>query len=248
MLGEKHMHAMPDPLPTGDASPHPSQIKTLPRRLAFLEIDEADRERLHSLAERLNAKGEAFVETFYRHLFKFEETARFLKIRPSSPAQAGPAGASRIHARRRLGRRLRRSPPSRGRCARHGRHQPANLSGRLQPVPAVLHSRTLWRLDGPAQAPPSKCSPCRKPCFWISASTLEAYFSQATQSLRKAFDLVFQANSELRQFAQLTSHDLKTPLATMANLCDEALDEFREPDAGGSRQADRGRPHPRLSA
>src|SRR4029078_10431152 len=35
-------------------------------------------------------------------------------------------------------------------------------------------------------------------------------------------------NSELRQFAQLTSHDLKTPLATMANLCDEALDEFAD--------------------
>jgi signal transduction histidine kinase len=41
-------------------------------------------------------------------------------------------------------------------------------------------------------------------------------------------DLVYQANTELRQFAQLTSHDLKTPLATMANLCDEALDEFRD--------------------
>src|SRR5690606_3831382 len=34
--------------------------------------------------------------------------------------------------------------------------------------------------------------------------------------------------TELRQFAQLASHDLKTPLATVANLCDEALDEFGE--------------------
>jgi signal transduction histidine kinase len=36
-----------------------------------------------------------------------------------------------------------------------------------------------------------------------------------------------KANAELRQFAHLTSHDLKTPLATVANLCDETLDEFR---------------------
>lgn len=35
-----------------------------------------------------------------------------------------------------------------------------------------------------------------------------------------------QANTELRQFAQFTSHDLKTPLATVINLCDEAVDEF----------------------
>ncbi len=68
----------------------------------------------------------------------------------------------------------------------------------------------------------------QKAVFLDIGLTLEAYFGQATQSLRKALDLVYQANSELRQFAQLTSHDLKTPLATMANLCDEALDEFRE--------------------
>ena len=64
--------------------------------------------------------------------------------------------------------------------------------------------------------------------------TLDAYFLQATQNLREALDLVFQANAELRQFAQFTSHDLKTPLATVANLCDEVLDEFAEdlpPDA-----------------
>jgi signal transduction histidine kinase len=67
----------------------------------------------------------------------------------------------------------------------------------------------------------------QKAVFLDIALTLEAYFTQATQSLRHALDLVFQANTELRQFAQLTSHDLKTPLATMANLCDEALDEFR---------------------
>jgi signal transduction histidine kinase len=46
--------------------------------------------------------------------------------------------------------------------------------------------------------------------------------------LRQALDMFWKANNELRQFAQLTSHDLKTPLATVMNLCDEALDEFGE--------------------
>ena len=40
--------------------------------------------------------------------------------------------------------------------------------------------------------------------------------------------MIFHTNTELRQFAQLTSHDLKTPLGTVANLCEEALDEFGE--------------------
>src|SRR5262249_35984148 len=45
-------------------------------------------------------------------------------------------------------------------------------------------------------------------------------------NLRSALDMLWKANQELRQFAQLTTHDLKTPLATVANLCDEAVDEF----------------------
>ncbi len=38
--------------------------------------------------------------------------------------------------------------------------------------------------------------------------------------------MYWKANIELRQFAHLASHDLKTPLATVANFCDEAIDEF----------------------
>ena len=61
-----------------NAAPHPSEITDLPRRLAFLDIDEADRQRLRELAPQLKPSAAAFVETFYRHLFAFEETARFL--------------------------------------------------------------------------------------------------------------------------------------------------------------------------
>jgi signal transduction histidine kinase len=56
--------------------------------------------------------------------------------------------------------------------------------------------------------------------------TLDAYFSKLTDDLRQALDMYWRANTELRHFAQLASHDLKTPLATVANLCEETLDEF----------------------
>src|SRR5437588_829793 len=36
--------------------------------------------------------------------------------------------------------------------------------------------------------------------------TLDAYLAKETQNLRQALDMVFRANAELRQFAQLTSH------------------------------------------
>ena len=65
-----------------------------------------------------------------------------------------------------------------------------------------------------------------KAVFLDIGLTLDAYFEQALASLKQAMELVVKANSELRQFAHLTSHDLKTPLATVANLCDETLDEF----------------------
>jgi len=221
------MHAMPDPLPTGDASPHPSQIKTLPRRLTFLEIDEADRERLQSLAERLNSKGAAFVETFYQHLFKFEETARFLndpalvtRLKQAQQAHlesmlAADWNDTYVERRHRVG----------------DAHATVGISpqiflGAYNQYLQFCIRELSGELDGPAQECALQMLSLQKAVFLDIGLTLEAYFSQATQSLRKALDLVYQANAELRQFAQLTSHDLKTPLATMANLCDEAIDEF----------------------
>jgi signal transduction histidine kinase len=72
--------------------------------------------------------------------------------------------------------------------------------------------------------------------FFDIGLTLDSYFRQATQDLRHALEMLFQANAELRQFAQLTSHDLKTPLATVANLCDEVLDEFGDGLPAEARQ------------
>ena len=65
--------------------------------------------------------------------------------------------------------------------------------------------------------------------------TLDAYFARSIESQRQALDMLWKANIELKQFAQLASHDLKTPLATVANLCDEALDEFGPQMPEGAR-------------
>jgi signal transduction histidine kinase len=55
---------------------------------------------------------------------------------------------------------------------------------------------------------------------------LDSYFAQTTEELRKALRLLAQSNAELKEFARLASHDLKTPLATVAGYCEEFLDEF----------------------
>src|SRR5262249_18336381 len=44
--------------------------------------------------------------------------------------------------------------------------------------------------------------------------------------LRTALEMVAQSNTELKEFARLASHDLKTPLATITGYCEEFLDEF----------------------
>lgn len=49
------------------------------RQLDYLQMDETDRQRLKAAAPVLSACSSEFVDTFYRHLFRFEETAKFLQ-------------------------------------------------------------------------------------------------------------------------------------------------------------------------
>ena len=55
---------------------------------------------------------------------------------------------------------------------------------------------------------------------------LDSYVARSTEHLQVALRLLVQSNAELKEFAHLASHDLKTPLATVASLCEEFLDEF----------------------
>ncbi|HVK81574.1 MAG TPA: protoglobin domain-containing protein, partial [Verrucomicrobiae bacterium] len=65
------------PLPP-ESSPDDQQRYDLQRRLAFLELSEQDAERLRALAPLFESRERDFVDHFYRHLFTFPDTARFL--------------------------------------------------------------------------------------------------------------------------------------------------------------------------
>src|SRR5271157_523854 len=65
--------------PQGETPATAEDRNDLKRRLAFLDLGTADAERLRSLRGLGGQYIGEFVQSFYRHLFSFEETARFLR-------------------------------------------------------------------------------------------------------------------------------------------------------------------------
>jgi signal transduction histidine kinase len=209
------------------AEPAANEPIDFQRQLAYLEIDESDRKRLRAVAPILNASSAEFVEKFYKHLFLFEETARFLDD-PALVAQLKQAQRSHlesmleadwneayINRRRRVG----------DVHAEVGIN-PRMFLGAYNQYLQFCFRRLVVDTDPEIQEFAELGLSLLKAVLFDVGLTLEAYFQHATENLQQALEMIFHANTELRQFAQLTSHDLKTPLGTMANLCDEALDEF----------------------
>lgn len=225
----------PSPDDPRDA-PDPPEVAPQ-QRLAFLNLDQADAERLRAMLPEFRRWADDFVEVFYRHLFSFAETSRLLQ----SPATVSwLREAQKRHFETMLEavwdenyfRQRRRV----GQTHAEVGLEPQYFLGAYNQYIDYSLERLAEQSGGDVHAYQRQVASLLKAILFDIGLTLDAYFAQSTSNLRHALDMFWQANSELRQFAQLTSHDLKTPLATVANLCDEALDEFSEQLPDPARQ------------
>ena len=210
-----------------DLNSEETAAAVLAKRTAFLGITEEDCARVRALRPAFLAFADQFVERFYAHLFSFPATAIFLqnpelveRLRTSQKRYFeslldADLSADYVEGRRRIGRAhaevalepqlfLGAFNQYIQHCFHYFAAQPnatseENLAGMLSLLKFILLDVGL---------------------------ALDAYFAESTNQLRKALELYAQSNTELREFAHLTSHDLKTPLATVSALCEEFLDEF----------------------
>ncbi|MCG8584278.1 MAG: protoglobin domain-containing protein [Pirellulales bacterium] len=197
------------------------------QQLEFLELADADQQRLRSLKPAFAKFSEEFVEAFYAHLAEFEDTARLLsdehtvaRLKQLQLAHLESMldadwDAAYVERRHRVGE----AHADRG-------LEPEYFLGAYNQYIQFCFRNYAVQQGFEATEPLENLLSLVKAILLDVGLTLSAYFERSTQDLRKALDLYWQANTELRRFAELASHDLKTPLATMANLCDEAVDEF----------------------
>lgn len=211
----------PNP-PAGEDDEHQS----LCERLAFLALTQRDAERLRAVQPIFETVADEFVEAFYRHLASFEETARFLR---DGKQVARLKGLQRDHFRSML-----EASWDADYVQRRRRVGQTHAEVGIEPqffLAAYTQFLTYYlaQCGGETGEPSERLGQTLslvKAVFLDIGLALDAYFEQSTDDLRQALQMLWKLNSELKQFAQFTSHDLKTPLGTVANLCEEAIDEF----------------------
>jgi signal transduction histidine kinase len=204
-------------------------LSNISESLDYLKLGEADQQRLREIASLMKEHSQQFVNIFYEHLILFPHTSQFLKnaeiIEQLKKKQSDHLNSmleanwdeQYVKERFQVG----------DTHAQVGINPPIFLGGYNQYLIFLLP--ILLKSFGMND---EKCieqvNSLVKAVLLDIGLTLNAYFFHSTRALRNALDMLWTANSELRQFAQFTSHDLKTPLATMANLCEEVVDEFGE--------------------
>ncbi len=218
----------------GPKSPRhePSKLEArepLRERLDYLGWGPNDERYVREVAPRLQKDLDAWVERFYAHLMSFPRTAAFLQ----NPEQVARLKLKqRDHFLSLIQARFDESFMA-GRRRVGLAHATENIDpeiflGAYRLYVDYCLETIAQDADNPLADELARASSVMKAIFLDIGLTLESYFLESSRQVQSALSLLWRANNELRRFAQLTSHDLKTPLATVANFCDEVLDEFGE--------------------
>jgi len=214
--------------------PHPSEeippSEVLARRRAFLEISDADVERVRGLAGLFDSFLDGYIEQLYAHLVAHHPvTASFLTDPTLVPClkQAqkryfesllrARLDADYVIDRQRIGQFQ----------ADFGLEPPWFLGAYNQYLQYAIHFRQFAaHCGGDLACYVEGALALLKLLLLDMGLALDPYVARSTEHLRTALRRLAQSNAELKEFAHLASHDLKTPLATVAILCEEFLDEF----------------------
>jgi signal transduction histidine kinase len=223
--------------PTNLDTPPSPDDRTLDERLAYLNLGPEDAERLRTLRPHFDRQAASMVEEFYDHLFSFPTAAKFLG---DDQLVARLKRLQHEHFRSLFDAQWNESYAQRRRQVGQA-HADVGIDPELflGAYNQYMRSCFLRFIGTDKPATPEMIDALMslmKVVFLDLGLTLDSYFAQSTQTMRHVLDMYWKANIELRQFAALASHDLKTPLATVANLCDEALDEFGDQMPPGARE------------
>jgi signal transduction histidine kinase len=204
----------------------------LDQRLRYLLLGEEDARILRDLKTSFEEISDDFVNDFYNHLKSFPEANDFLRdsaiIENLKEMQKkhllSMVNAKWDQAYVRDREKVGHSHSSRGVASYlvlGGFYQYARMG-----IAEILASSSDGDIN--SESPYPKINALLKVIFLDIGLTLDAYFKQSTFDLEKALEMLWRSNAELKQFAQLASHDLKTPLATVSNICEEILDEYQD--------------------
>ena len=226
----EHRQDHPGNRPPG---PHPSEeippSEVLARHRAFLEISDADVERVRALAGLFDSFLDGYVEQFYAHLVAHPLTPSFLTdptLVPCLKQSQKRYFESLLRARLDADYVVDRQRIEQFQ-ADVGLEPPWFLGAYNQYLQYAIHFRQFAaHCGGDLACYVEGTLALLKLLMLDMGLALDPYVARSTEHLRTALRRLAQSNAELKEFAHLASHDLKTPLATVANLCEEFLDEF----------------------
>ena len=224
----EHRHDHPGNRPPG---PHPSEeippSEVLAQRRAFLEISDADVEQVRGLAGLFDSFLDGYVEQFYAHLVAHPVTASFLtdahlvaRLKQAQKRYLESLLRARLDAdyvvdRQRIGQ-----------VHADVGLEPSWFLGAYNQYLQYTFRQFAAHCEGDLGCYVEGTLALLKLLLLDMGLALDPYFARSTEHLRTASRLLAKSNVELKEFADLASHDLKTPLATVASLCEEFLDEF----------------------